>query len=50
MDEATASIDFDIDAKIQDTIQQEFDNSTLLCVAHRLRTIIDYDRVMVLGK
>jgi ABC-type uncharacterized transport system fused permease/ATPase subunit len=50
MDEATASVDFDTDTKIQQTIREEFSDSTLLCIAHRLRTIIDYDRVLVLGK
>jgi ABC-type multidrug transport system fused ATPase/permease subunit len=34
MNETTASIDFDIDAKIQDIIRQEFGNSTLLCIWH----------------
>ncbi|KAJ2657885.1 hypothetical protein IWW48_004283 [Coemansia sp. RSA 1200] len=49
MDEATASVDFDTDRRIQNTIRgPEFANSTLLCIAHRLRTIIDYDRVLVL--
>ncbi|KAJ2611751.1 hypothetical protein EV177_003333 [Coemansia sp. RSA 1804] len=49
MDEATASVDFDTDSRIQTTIRgPEFANSTLLCIAHRLRTIIDYDRVLVL--
>ncbi|KAJ2657626.1 hypothetical protein IWW48_004432 [Coemansia sp. RSA 1200] len=49
MDEATASVDFDTDNRIQITIRgPEFANSTLLCIAHRLRTIIDYDRVLVL--
>ncbi|KAJ2402174.1 hypothetical protein GGI23_000900 [Coemansia sp. RSA 2559] len=51
MDEATASVDFDTDERIQRTIcGPEFANSTLFCIAHRLRTIIDYDKVLVLDK
>ncbi|KAG0174280.1 hypothetical protein DFQ28_000118 [Apophysomyces sp. BC1034] len=50
MDEATASVDFDTDSKIQTTIREEFVSSTLLCIAHRLRTVIDYDRVLVLDQ
>lgn len=50
MDEATASVDFDTDTKIQTTIREEFTNSTLLCIAHRLRTVIDYDRILVLDQ
>jgi ABC-type multidrug transport system fused ATPase/permease subunit len=43
MDEATASIDSDTGVKIQNTIRTELADRTVVCIAHRLRTIIDYD-------
>ncbi|KAJ8086006.1 hypothetical protein PM082_004825 [Marasmius tenuissimus] len=48
LDEATASVDYETDRKIQDTIAHEFEDRTILCIAHRLRTIISYDRICVL--
>jgi len=50
LDEATSSIDFATDSKIQTTIREEFNDSLLLTVAHRLRTVVDYDRLIVLDK
>ena len=48
-DEATSSIDFESDAQIQRTILQGFRGKTLLCIAHRLKTIIAYDRICVVN-
>ncbi|CAG8551433.1 7291_t:CDS:10 [Funneliformis mosseae] len=50
MDEATASIDFAMDEKIQRMIRTEFEDCTVLCIAHRLRTVIDYDRILVIDQ
>ncbi|KAG0336504.1 hypothetical protein BG004_008015 [Podila humilis] len=49
MDEATASVDFETDLKIQGTIRQEMSDSTILTIAHRIRTIADFDRVLVMN-
>ncbi|KAF9790880.1 P-loop containing nucleoside triphosphate hydrolase protein [Thelephora terrestris] len=48
LDEATASVDYETDRKIQDTIATEFEDRTILCIAHRLQTIIGYDRICVM--
>lgn len=49
-DEATSSVDMETDQKIQKTIQTGFKGKTLLCIAHRLKTIINYDRIVVMDQ
>ena len=43
-----SAVDMETDDLIQETIRKEFSMSTIVTIAHRLNTIIDYDRVLVL--
>ncbi|OUM60193.1 hypothetical protein PIROE2DRAFT_54778 [Piromyces sp. E2] len=50
MDEATASCDVETDGIIQRAIRNNFNDATVITIAHRLNTIIDYDKILVLDK
>ncbi|PWW78291.1 P-loop containing nucleoside triphosphate hydrolase protein [Tuber magnatum] len=47
-DEATSSTDLKTDERIQETIRTSFPDSTLITIAHRLRTVMSFDRIIVL--
>nr|APD26507.1 ATP-binding cassette transporter subfamily C member 1 X3 protein [Brachionus koreanus] len=49
-DPATAAIDHNTDDLVQDTIRTAFSHCTMITIAHRLNTILDSDRIMVLDK
>ena len=49
-DEATSSVDMETDERIQRTIATGFKGKTLLCIAHRLKTILGYDRIIVMDQ
>ncbi|KAJ3942687.1 uncharacterized protein N0V96_006906 [Colletotrichum fioriniae] len=50
LDEATSSVDAHTERMVKDLIRDEFKHHTIIAIAHRLDTVVDFDRVVVLDK
>jgi ABC-type multidrug transport system fused ATPase/permease subunit len=50
MDEPTSNIDFKTDEAMQRVVREEFRGKTVVTIAHRLNTIIDYDSILVMSE
>ncbi|EEC11487.1 hypothetical protein IscW_ISCW020353 [Ixodes scapularis] len=49
LDEATSQMDGDTDRLIQTTLKKSFARCTILAIAHRINTVLDYDKILVMG-
>lgn len=50
LDESTSNLDLETDKVIQKLIRERFGSKTIIAVAHRLQTVADYDKIVVLSK
>jgi ABC-type multidrug transport system fused ATPase/permease subunit len=50
LDEATSNIDYRTDQFIQEIIRNKFKEETVITIAHRLNTLTDYDKIIVMDK
>ena len=49
IDEATSNVDIETDRFIQNTIKNNLDGVTIITIAHRLNTIANYDKIIVMS-